>query len=349
MKRQSLYLLALLLAALTPVFAQNRPGPRGRDALGPDIFQIRFFCSTRPEERPAGSVDAYIRIANDALSFLKQDSSTWQARYDLELMLYSGSHDLAAYKLLRDTVTVHRFEFTNLRSNPRTHAAHFTLKPGDYTWRLKLLNAEGLPLIEREDRLKVPDFSLDKLQISDVLLADSLDCDSGLYALNLRSAFYRNSGAIGVIYELYPPAGADSVRTQLMLSDLSGRKIVERRESLKAEPVLHCCVDLGKEITKPGEYLLQLRATSGSRTLQTEQRLFLLYGHASGPSASNDLAVEQLALVAKGSTIREIMRAQGEEREQLIDAFWTKRDPTPGTPENELKDEFYLRIDFANQ
>ncbi len=349
MKRNPICLLALLLATLTPVFAQNRPGPRGRDAMGPDIFQIRFFCSTRPEQRPMGSVDAYIRIANDALSFLKQDSSSWQARYDLELMIYGGSRELAAYKILRDTVTVSRFELTNSRINPRTHAMHFNLKPGDYTWRLKLLNAEQLPLIEREDRLKVPDFGLDQLQISDILLADSLDCSAGLYALNLRGVFSRNSGAVGVIYELYPPAGADSVRTQLTLSDLSGRKMMEQRESRPAEPVLHGCIDLGKEITKPGEYLLQIRASAGSRSLQTSQRLFLLWGHAAGPGLSNEAAVEQLALIAKGSTIREILRAQGEEREKLVDAFWAQRDPTPGTPENELKDEFYLRLDFANQ
>jgi GWxTD domain-containing protein len=37
------------------------------------------------------------------------------------------------------------------------------------------------------------------------------------------------------------------------------------------------------------------------------------------------------------------------EREQFIEQFWLRRDPTPGTIENEFKDEHYVRIAWANQ
>ncbi len=37
------------------------------------------------------------------------------------------------------------------------------------------------------------------------------------------------------------------------------------------------------------------------------------------------------------------------QREQFIQDFWLQRDPTPGTPENEFKDEHYRRIAYANQ
>jgi len=36
------------------------------------------------------------------------------------------------------------------------------------------------------------------------------------------------------------------------------------------------------------------------------------------------------------------------ERELFIKAFWKQRDPTPGTPENEFKEEHYRRIRYAN-
>jgi GWxTD domain-containing protein len=38
-----------------------------------------------------------------------------------------------------------------------------------------------------------------------------------------------------------------------------------------------------------------------------------------------------------------------EERQQFVEQFWEKRDPTPGTPENEFKDEHYRRITVANK
>jgi GWxTD domain-containing protein len=38
-----------------------------------------------------------------------------------------------------------------------------------------------------------------------------------------------------------------------------------------------------------------------------------------------------------------------EEREQFIESFWLRRDPTPDTEENEYKEEHYRRIAYANE
>jgi GWxTD domain-containing protein len=37
------------------------------------------------------------------------------------------------------------------------------------------------------------------------------------------------------------------------------------------------------------------------------------------------------------------------EREHFIEQFWLRRDPTPGTPENEFKEEHYRRIAYSNE
>jgi len=37
------------------------------------------------------------------------------------------------------------------------------------------------------------------------------------------------------------------------------------------------------------------------------------------------------------------------ERDLFIEEFWRQRDPTPGTPRNELREEHYSRIDFSNR
>jgi GWxTD domain-containing protein len=38
-----------------------------------------------------------------------------------------------------------------------------------------------------------------------------------------------------------------------------------------------------------------------------------------------------------------------EEREQFIEQFWERRNPNPGSPENEFKEEYYRRIAYANE
>jgi len=37
------------------------------------------------------------------------------------------------------------------------------------------------------------------------------------------------------------------------------------------------------------------------------------------------------------------------ERDLFIEAFWKQRDPTPGTPRNEFKEEHYRRLNYANE
>jgi GWxTD domain-containing protein len=38
-----------------------------------------------------------------------------------------------------------------------------------------------------------------------------------------------------------------------------------------------------------------------------------------------------------------------EEREKFVEQFWARRDPTPGTPENEFKQEHYRRMASVNE
>ena len=38
-----------------------------------------------------------------------------------------------------------------------------------------------------------------------------------------------------------------------------------------------------------------------------------------------------------------------DEREQFIEQFWERRNPSPGSPENEFKEEYYRRIAYANE
>jgi beta-lactamase regulating signal transducer with metallopeptidase domain len=41
--------------------------------------------------------------------------------------------------------------------------------------------------------------------------------------------------------------------------------------------------------------------------------------------------------------------ASDDERKMFIEQFWLRRDPTPGTPKNERKDEHYRRIAYSNE
>jgi GWxTD domain-containing protein len=49
------------------------------------------------------------------------------------------------------------------------------------------------------------------------------------------------------------------------------------------------------------------------------------------------------------SVIKKMRKADQEEKKRLFLEFWEKKDPTPGTQENELMNEYYRRVNFSNQ
>ncbi|TMQ59566.1 MAG: GWxTD domain-containing protein [Candidatus Eisenbacteria bacterium] len=61
-------------------------------------------------------------------------------------------------------------------------------------------------------------------------------------------------------------------------------------------------------------------------------------------------SLDVLRYIATQQESDEMGRLKGEEeRKAFWDSFWRKRDPTPETPENEARDEFYQRVQYANQ
>jgi GWxTD domain-containing protein len=59
---------------------------------------------------------------------------------------------------------------------------------------------------------------------------------------------------------------------------------------------------------------------------------------------------EDVAYIITGEERAAFVRLQtDEERERFIENFWLRRDPTPGTVENEFKEEHYRRIAYANE
>jgi len=53
--------------------------------------------------------------------------------------------------------------------------------------------------------------------------------------------------------------------------------------------------------------------------------------------------------ITSAGVFENVVHASESEKEELFREFWKHRDPTPDTEENEIKDEFYRRIDFCNQ
>ncbi|MDZ7262473.1 MAG: GWxTD domain-containing protein, partial [candidate division KSB1 bacterium] len=60
-------------------------------------------------------------------------------------------------------------------------------------------------------------------------------------------------------------------------------------------------------------------------------------------------AVEELSYIASPEEIKHLKSLPTEKQQQALVDFWRARDPSSGTEENELMNEYYLRLEYANQ
>jgi GWxTD domain-containing protein len=100
-----------------------------------------------------------------------------------------------------------------------------------------------------------------------------------------------------------------------------------------------------KDQTDPNDKNRQAQAQTKHLTKAQQKKLYNELGDPYKVWLDNDvpyiITPDEREVFLKLST--------NEEREQFIENFWLRRDPTPDTPENEFKEEHFRRIAYANE
>jgi GWxTD domain-containing protein len=83
---------------------------------------------------------------------------------------------------------------------------------------------------------------------------------------------------------------------------------------------------------------------------QTQKELKVEWSPLYQVNINWDRAVDLLRYVASDKELKELRDTKGtEERIKKWRDFWKSKDPTPDTPENELMEEYYKRVKYANE
>jgi GWxTD domain-containing protein len=167
----------------------------------------------------------------------------------------------------------------------------------------------------------------------------------------MQRIFSTAQSAFAAYCEIARPEGAEKVTVKYSISTSMGQPVFEKVQDFDhAQSIIPLLIRFRNIITKPGEYLVLVEARTASAAMRREQKFSVHWGHLAVQEDNIDVAIEQLKLVATRKDIEKLFNTQdAKERKFLYDQFWEQRDPTPGTPANELKEEFFHRLDFSNR
>jgi len=346
------FLFTIFLQNSEAQFINNMTDSRRRNMFGRELFIYRMYNMADSTDFSKSRVDFYFGVLNDILTFYKKDKG-YEARYEISAIVYDDKEAIAE-RSVAGRINVQDYDETNLRSDPSRHSFSISLDPGDYKVLVKITDSESGEAIEKEEQLNLKDFSDKKLHIGDPVFTDSINCSSTkpVYRPNLANSFNDINSDFAVYVEMYPPQNSAKMKTDFIVHNSEGEKLFLSPKEYTLDndsQIIRECINLRDYLSQPGEYYLNINAQAGKHKESIRRAFHVFWGNLEMRDNNLTIAIEQLALVGNKKTIDSMRNAAEKQKKVLFDRFWERRDPTPETRTNELKLEFYRRVDFSNK
>lgn len=318
----------------------------------------------------------YFQIPFQNLRFVRHDDG-FHAEYEIELYVENHSGELAYSKSGTDTIHVNRYAETIDAESAR--AIQFTtyLRPEIYRLRALITDRETGRHTEARTELRIKDFRGETLSMSNLQFSSAIEtvCAPGNFVKNNRHvvpnvmhAYGQSSPQLFVYYEIYNlsyAAPGDSFQTIVTIQRENGDRITQMKRYQRkpgASCVQSLCLPIAdfpkKESLKsssPGGagwcdgYQLHIEVTDSNTGQRAESagRFIIKRQAFTFSDYAFDELVEQLRPIASDKELRKLQTIDDVQGIQAIAKFWQAKDPTPGTLENELMDEYYRRVKVA--
>ena len=322
-----------------------------------EIFAEAFAFKSDSSNK--GRLDIYIQVPYVEINFVKEGEQ------------YAGRIEISATVLTQEkqelwqtsqTVELRLKDCAQTISHRLSILKRFStdLLPGKYELLLQVTDNASKKIATLHKSVVVKDFCIDSLAVSDLMLVHRMDVDGTRKNImpNLTGALATESNGFYLFFEIYNRTQLDSV--QLLCKFINQKKEVIAQRA-KSEVLSGNRTQMTWQIDTPalaaGQYVFFIEAVGYSKVnpavmIHTSSSRTCLVRIKDLPLTVTDIdkATDQLQYIAKGSEIDYIKEAATqEERQKRFLEFWAKRDPDPKTQRNELMEEYYARVAYANR
>ena len=329
------------------VFAQLPEFNYKESAGTPDFFYD--IVSFAKESKDSTSVSVYTKIRFDELQFVKADPG-FSASYELVIQFLDEDERLCAYSIQKKKVAVPVYDKTNSRKIFSAAEAHFSLEPGVYTVSVSLMDLDAKKTRKYNTDYQVPEYFSNELQVGEILLADTIVVDSaGAFRIfpNVLGNFRDEQESIFIYTEIYADENIPEAEIKVSLLDRDHRKELKKFKQRLSGPVTPLYVEVSRQDITNGTYDILLTAESDEYMAGQKRQVRIRWLGIPSVKADLDDAIRQMRWVVKKSFVNEMLKMGTEEKRQAFTGFWKSVDPSPGTEENEVMDEYYRRVDTA--
>ncbi len=294
-----------------------------------------------------------VKVSNDELQYLKVEDH-FEAKYDVDLIVLDRNGNQVKSKSCRQRSIVKTYEQTNSNELMNHFMTQLDLPPGKYEVICKLTDVDSKKTVTRSKKVTLQDFSTSGINISDILFVEDeqfqLSSSQQTSPLNIKSSG-KIMKQLFAYFEIYNSRPANSYKISYNIRDFRNRKVNKDKKITVARTGFRTKVFLPIPTQKlsTAQYRLEVSVADANQK-KKKSRVFQLRGlHVPVFITNIDQAIDQLRYIANKKDIEKIRKAPKGQKGKYFQEFWKHMDPTPGTPVNELMEEYYRRVEVANR
>jgi GWxTD domain-containing protein len=337
MKTRIYCILSLILVLSAAPAAGQLFGPRWKS--GPE-YKVDYVIKPG-QEVGKGELEVRISIPYDEILFVKKNAN-YKGHFDISIMLFEGKKKHLGENWI-ERLELNEFRMTNSRKESHIMERRYSLEPAAYRMEVVItdLRTQNRRKIEKE--IDMQTLRTGPWMIGDLYIIDDgvIETKDGSFPESIYIGFTASGveGTYPFTYTIF--SGRDPVKHAKFDIDL----IAQRHEYYF--PVL--TRDLNYN-----QYRLILKTSIDGHDYERAIPIRISWSGSSALIPNLPEAIEQMRYLSHTGffpmrTYRRMQTADKEEQKTFFTEFWDSVDPTPDTERNELMNEYYFRIQTANQ
>ena len=195
---------------------------------------------------------------------------------------------------------------------------------------------------------------MQKFALSDLLLLNELTVDSTGKVISslprVKSNFPKKEGDFYIQFELFSLQFPEQAELTVELRDEKDRLELDSTMVVEVQDlVTPFYFDIAKYQLKKNNYTCVVKAKAGK--LKSESHKKISFFWVTLPESSEDIttAINQMRYILPTDSLDRYVEAPLTDQQKFFSGFWARRDPNPNTKVNELMDEYFSRINYAER
>ena len=310
------------------------------------------FLNFSSEESNQTRLDIFVQVPYAEVQFVKSFSG-FEANYTVTVTIFDGKKErLIVEKLWTEKLFAQEFDQTISKSNFNLSMRSFTLAPGNYHVRTAIEDLDSRKTYSSENQFLVKDFS-GEASLSDIMLIAKRNVIDGTSKIlpNVARNIISHRDGIPMFFEIYSKQSGP-VYLEYKITDKDQKVMFQKAEIRTIDSgktqVFYTIDSLSLSL---GNFTINVSLRDDNNNLLSLSSKTFTSRWVGIPQTIVDLdkAIAQIVYIASDKEIRHIEAAQdNEEKIKRYLDFWKSKDPTPNTEENEIFNEYYRRVAYAN-